>query len=89
MKLLLRSADRYLKTMDIWDVSLLKTCLCSMGILMGVGVSEKRKRTVGIAAMVVFLATYIPLVAKFVSIIMDEKRDDEADYDEDCFEILD
>lgn len=69
MKKLLNIADRYLEKSDWRTISILKICLFSMGVLVGMDVCEKGKKPARIAAGSIFLATYIPLVAKLVCVV--------------------
>lgn len=68
MKKLFALADAYLKESDWKDLALIKLCLCAMGILIGMALPRKHRRIVIPAALAVFLATYIPLMAKLYRI---------------------
>lgn len=69
MKCLFCCADKYLQKSTWKDLALLKICLFSVGILIGMQVPEKNKKQVGILALFVFLVTYLPLMTKFVRIV--------------------
>ena len=62
---LFTAAARYLKRCTWWDIALLKVCLCALGVLIGLAVPGRRKRTAAWTASVVFVAAYIPLMARF------------------------
>lgn len=66
-------ADQYIKESDWKDLALIKFCLCAMGILIGLGLSEKLvergKKIAALCAGIVFLLTYIPLMTKFFKIM--------------------
>lgn len=68
MKLFFELGDRYAKRSDWKDFALTKFCLCAMGVLLGIHVPQKHKKTAGLAALAVFTATYIPLMSKVYSI---------------------
>ena len=70
MKKLFALADAYLKESDWKDLALIKLCLCAVGVLMGLAVPRERRRVVLSAALAVFLATYIPLMAKLLGILL-------------------
>lgn len=90
MKRIMKRGKKYIERMDLWDVSFLKICLCAMGVLIGLGVSENKKKSVGITAVFVFIATYVPLMAKYIGIVLEEKEEQgEYDIDDDCFELID
>lgn len=70
MKRLFAYADEYVKQSDWKDMALLKFCLCAAGILIGVALPAKAKKTAVFAAIAVFIATYLPLMSKFLRIIL-------------------
>lgn len=64
---LFKAADSYCKRSNWKKLALLKTCLFSMGVIVGTQVPKKhRKLAIGIGG-VAFLATYVPLMYDFVS----------------------
>ena len=67
MKCLFDCADRYIQSRDWKMLAGLKFCLCAMGVLLGLSVSEKYKKSAAVGAIGVFLATYLPLMADFLS----------------------
>lgn len=69
MKRLFASADEFLRRSDWKDLAVIKFCLFSMGLLVGMQVAQRRKKGVRIAASAVFLLTYIPLMAKYLGIL--------------------
>lgn len=75
MKCLFSCADEYLRKCDWKDMALLKFCLFSMGVLTGMQIVGKDKKKVRIAASVVFVLTYIPLMIKFLKIVVDKKKE--------------
>jgi H+/Cl- antiporter ClcA len=65
MKKVFAAADRYIETSNWKTIAVLKFCLLALGIIIGMQVrKEHRKRVLG-AAGIVFILTYIPLMAKF------------------------
>lgn len=76
---LFQASDNYLKQCKWTDMALLKFCLCAIGVTVGISIPPKNKRAAFIAAGIVFVSTYIPLMAKFLPILGDslkEKPDD-------------
>ena len=71
MKRLFDYADQYVQQSDWKDFALVKFCLFSMGLLSGMYIPKKKKEYVQIVSITVFLATYIPLMAKFFKIVKD------------------
>ena len=57
---LFTAAERYLRRCKWWDIALLKVCLCALGVLIGLAVPGRRKRTATWTASAVFVLTYIP-----------------------------
>lgn len=79
MKQLFNYADKYIRQSTWKDFALLKFCLFAMGVLVGIHISEKNRKPAGIAATAVFVATYIPLMAKFVSVVLEEDAQEEVE----------
>lgn len=71
MSKLFECADQYLKKCDWKDLALIKFCLCAIGIMVGLCVPKEKKKYPFIAAGIVFVATYIPLMIKFGKIAVD------------------
>ncbi len=75
MKCLFSYANDYIKKCDWKDIALIKLCLCSIGILIGVNISSDKKKTALIAAISTFILSYIPLMYKFLKpILCDNKK---------------
>lgn len=77
MKKLFDYGNQYVRESDWKDLALIKFCLCAMGILLGVSINPKYKKAAGIAALGVFILTYIPLMAKFADIVLSDDDDDD------------
>ena len=56
--------DKYARNSSWKDFALTKFCLFAMGLFCGTFVATKSKKPARIAARLVFIATYIPLMAK-------------------------
>lgn len=78
MKRLFESANQYLRASDWKDMALLKFCLAAMGILLGIAVPERRKKPVAFVAMGVFVATYIPLMLKYLPFLQNAAEEEDA-----------
>ena len=57
MKQLFHCADRYIQSSDWRMLAGLKFCLCAIGVLLGLTIPQKHKKTAAAAAGGVFLAT--------------------------------
>ncbi len=66
MKKLFTAADTCIAEMNWRDLALVKFCLCSMGILLGLAAPKRSRKWVALGAGVLFIATYIPLMLKFL-----------------------
>lgn len=66
MKELFDYANDYIKKMDTKDMALLKFCLLALGILIGIGVPKKFRKAVIFISLLVFVITYIPVMADFI-----------------------
>ena len=70
MKRIFASADEFVRESGWKDLAVLKFCLLSLGLLAGMQIAERCKKGVRIAASVVFTLTYIPLMVKYLKILM-------------------
>ena len=77
MKCLFSCANQYVKESDWKDSALVKLCLCAIGVMIGLAVPKKKKKMPLLIAAIVFIATYIPLMTKFLRIVF-RKEDDAA-----------
>ena len=66
MRKLINSADAYIKSMSITEMTQLKFCLCSIGVLIGLNVKKEHRKYVAVGAATLFTATYIPLMTRFI-----------------------
>lgn len=67
------AANRYLKDCTWKDISVLKVCLIALGVLLGIAVPARKKKASAWAASLVFLAAYVPLMAKFLPYLLDSR----------------
>ena len=70
MKRLMDAVDRYLRDCTWKDISVLKVCLIALGILLGIAVPARKKKASAWAASLVFVAAYVPLMAKFLPYLL-------------------
>lgn len=75
MKWFLDLGNRYAAKSDWTDFALTKFCLCSIGVLLGICVKPEQKKAVGIGALLVFLATYVPLMSKVFAVAKEKVHD--------------
>lgn len=87
MKRLLNVADRYLAICTWKDIALLKTCVVAVGMLIGLAIPARRKHAWAWIASAVFVATYIPLMLKFIPCFK-ENEEDLYDDDEDMYHLF-
>ena len=69
MKRILEIGNRYAEQSDWKDFALTKICLCAMGILIGLKISENKKKTIAIISNISFLGTYVLLMTKVFKIV--------------------
>ncbi|MDO4415774.1 MAG: hypothetical protein Q4C20_11920 [Erysipelotrichaceae bacterium] len=79
MKNLFKSADRYMKESDWKDLAVIKLCLCSMGVLVGLSMPLRFRKQAAIAAGVIFTSAYGPLMEKYFRILSEDQKGDEED----------
>lgn len=76
MKKLIRYSKEYTRKMNLLDFSLLKFCLCSIGVLIGLAVPGQHKKKTAVGASAVFALTYAPLMAKYLASICSSRQMD-------------
>lgn len=69
MKKLFEGVNQFIKECDWKDLALVKFCLCSIGIMIGLSIPREKKKCLFPIALVIFLAAYVPLMVKFGKII--------------------
>lgn len=74
MKKLFCYAEKYIAECDWKDLAMLKFCLFAMGVLAGMQIPRKNRKQAGWIAAAVFTVTYIPLMAKFFSVIRESEE---------------
>ncbi len=62
---LFEAANRYIETSDWKIIAVLKFCLISLGMMIGMCIGGKNKKKIFAVAGLVFIVTYIPLMMKF------------------------
>ena len=83
-------ADRYAARSTWRDFALVKICLFSMGVLMGLLVPVRKKKWTALAAGLAFIPTYVILVCRFLPFLLDREDEDWEDEPEEgsfCGEI--
>lgn len=78
MKEIFACANGYIQARDWRMLTFLKFCLASMGLLLGMLIPEKYRKPAMIVAVVVFLATYIPLMIDFIRFAVNFFKPEEA-----------
>lgn len=68
MKKLLELGNRYAKNSDWTDFALTKICLCSLGVLIGLNIPKRSKKTAAILLSISFAGTYAILMNKVFNI---------------------
>lgn len=68
-------ADDYLARADWRDLALLKFCLAAIGVLIGVSLPKEKQKGAAICAFIVFVATYLPLMKKFIGVICERNAE--------------
>lgn len=75
MKKLLSAADAYIAKMNWRDLALVKLCLCAAGVMLGLAAPKRLRKWAALGAVAVFVATYLPIMLKFLPHLEDELRE--------------
>ena len=62
------AANQYCKESDWKTFAMIKFCLCSMGVIIGVLLPQSVKTAALTIAAVVFVVTYVPLMIKLFKV---------------------
>ena len=73
MRKVLDAVDLCLKDYNWKDIALLKTCVCAVGVLVGLAMPWKKKWAVAWIASLGFVTTYVPLMGKFLPYVLGDK----------------
>ena len=73
MKKLFEAANRYIETSDWKIIAVLKFCLISLGMILGMIIKPRHKKIVLTGALVTFFVTYIPLMYKFFRVFTEKQ----------------
>ena len=68
MKKVFDAANRYVQTSDWKVLAVLKFCLISLGMMIGMSIDKKYRKPVLLGALGVFVATDIPLMYKYYKV---------------------
>jgi predicted histidine transporter YuiF (NhaC family) len=68
MKKLFEAANRYIGTSDWKIIAVLKFCLISLGLMIGMAIGKKYRKPVFFGALGVFAVTYVPLMVRFYKV---------------------
>ena len=71
MSRLFEAAKRYIETSDWTIIAVLKFCLISLGMMIGMLIGPRRKKAVMTGALCVFVLTYVPLMAGFAGALLE------------------
>ena len=74
MKRLFSAADAYIAKMNWKDLALVKLCLCAAGVMLGLAAPKRVRKWAALGAVAVFVATYLPIMLKFLSHLEGEMR---------------
>ena len=73
MKKLFDAANRYIESCDWKIIAVLKFCLISLGMIIGMQIRPAYKKPVFLGALGVFGVTYVPLMVKFYRVFTDKE----------------
>ncbi len=73
MKKLFVAANRYVETSDWKIIAVLKFCLVSLGMMIGIAIREKDRKPLFFGALGIFIATYVPLMIRFCNVFTEKE----------------
>ena len=72
MNKLFEAANRYIETSDWKTIAVLKFCLISLGMLIGMAIGKKAKKPVFLGAIGVCAVTCVLLMVKFYKVLTEK-----------------
>ena len=72
MKKLFDAANQYIETSDWKIIAILKFCLISLGLMLGMKIRPQHRKPVFLIALGVFFVTYVPLMAKLYRVFTEK-----------------
>ena len=66
------ATDEYAQQSKWTDFALLKICLASAGVMIGLSTPRQKKKSVFFGAALVYTATSIPLMMKFIPMLTEQ-----------------
>ncbi len=73
-KELFEAADRYVRSSDWKLIAVLKFCLVSLGIMVGIRIPKKNRKIALPVSFCVFLVSYFFLMARFYRVLKEVKE---------------
>lgn len=67
------AAREYLRACSLKDIAVLKICLLALGVLIGLALPGRKKWCAAWIASLVFAASYVPLMGKFLPHLLGER----------------
>ncbi len=68
------TADAYMKDSDWTDLVLLKFCMVSFGVIVGVLMARKKRTPMLIISSIIFIATFIPIMIRFLPTFFEDAK---------------
>jgi uncharacterized membrane protein len=65
--------EQYLQHSTWKDMAVLKTCVCALGVLIGLAMPWRKKWPMAWVASLVFVASYVPLMGKFLPYLLGDR----------------
>ena len=74
MKKLLRFADSFIQKYTWKELALIKLCMCSLGILVGISIPKKKRKVSFFLSFLAFASTYYLIMNKLVGYFTEMER---------------
>lgn len=85
---LIKKSNDYIKTMDCWDIGVLKVCTMSFGMLAGLAVSKENKSKAAVAAGALFALTGATVMKDYIKFMAEgnNEKDLKTDLHDELFD---
>lgn len=72
---LIKKSNEYVKTMDCWDIGVIKVCAMSFGMLAGLAVSKENKSKAAVAAGALCALTCASVMSDYVKFMTADENE--------------
>lgn len=78
---IIKKSNEYVKTMDCWDIGVLKICAMSFGMLAGLSVSKENKSKTAVAAGALCALSCATMMSDYLKFMVNDAKEASPSHD--------